>query len=173
MSKLTKYIADKLIQRAKRTPYKHLDGYMNRWWLFNPYQDSTGAPVKRNWLLRMLPSVRIHQILKADDDRHLHDHPWDARTVILKGWYDEIREEIYPEYGPTESAMMAFGVPVRMHHRVAGDTVKLNFGEYHRITRVSAGGVFTLFITYRYRGTWGFKVHGKKIPYFDYLAGKE
>lgn len=34
-------VADWLIRRAMRTPYIHIDGYMSRWWLFNPYDPTT------------------------------------------------------------------------------------------------------------------------------------
>lgn len=140
-----------LVACAKRTPYRHLSGYMERWWLFNPYEASDGQRPARGWLMRRLPSVRIHHILRADEDRHLHDHPWNARTIILWGWYIEIRED------------------GRYHLRDTGTTAHLNFGEYHRITRVSPGGVWTLFITWRRRGTWGFKVNGRKVSWKEYL----
>lgn len=155
-------IADRLIERAKRTPYRHIasadgqDVYMGRFWLFNPYpgrdQPNTGW---RTWL----PSVRIHHICREDRDRHLHDHPWHARTVILRGRYVETRQISEDGPGPTHRRFM----------RQRGDTATLRYGEFHRIDSVSPGGVWTLFITYRYRGTWGFKVDGKKIPWRDYL----
>ena len=158
-----KYLADWLIRRAKKTPFSHLDGYMNRWWLFNPYQDSNGDKIKQNWLMRWLPSIRVHHILRADLDRHLHDHPWNARSIILKGWYIEERED-------KAFFSFVFNAPaLERFRRSAGDTAKLKFGEYHRITEVSPGGVYTLFITFGYQGTWGFKVDGKKVPWREYF----
>lgn len=145
-------IADYLIRRSFRTPYFHLEQgdtgvvYMRRWWLFNPY-DYTTRKTKYSWLP---VSIRIHQICQKDSDLHMHDHPWDARTIILRGWYWEIRED-------------------SINHRTAGDTAALKFNEYHRIESVSEGGVWTMFITWKYRGTWGFKVDGKKVPYREYL----
>ena len=147
-------IAEYLIRRAKRTPYFDLPGYMNRWWLFNPFQKRNGVksvPYPR------LPSIRVHHILRADLNRHLHDHPWDARSIILKGWYDEIRHND----------------PLRYHNRYVGDTATLKYGEYHRITSVSEGGVWTLFITYKYRGTWGFLVDGVKVPWHEYESTQD
>lgn len=148
-----------LVLRAFRTPYTHIhaqgnpnDVYMARWWLFNPYSGSLegGSYVPT---LKWCPiSIRVHHILRPDEDRDLHDHPWNARTVILAGWYDEEREG---------------GVNAR---RCVGDTASLAFGEYHRINDVSDGGVVTLFITGRKRGTWGFKVDGQKVPYRTYLG---
>lgn len=145
-------IADYLIRRSFRTVYFHLkqrdsdEEYMRRWWLVNPY-DYVTRKVKHHWLPF---SVRVHHICQPDRDAHLHDHPWDARTIILRGGYRELRED---------------GV----YDRCKGDTASINFGEYHQVTGVSDGGVWTLFITWGYKGTWGFKVNGKKVPYREYL----
>lgn len=145
-----------LLARAIRTPYTHItsaDGrevYMARYWLANPYgrtADGEQGPARWRWL----PSVRLHLIMREDLDRHLHDHPWNARTLVLRGWYKEQRIE---------------GEAIRS----AGYTGRLLFGQYHRITEVSPGGVMTLFITWRKRGTWGFLVDGHKVPWRQYLA---
>jgi hypothetical protein len=44
------------------------------------------------WLLivRRGPSIKVHQILRADDDRCLHDHPWWMLRIIIKGGYTEV-----------------------------------------------------------------------------------
>jgi hypothetical protein len=151
-------VANWLIQRAMRTPYFHLadaDGsvYMERYWLFNPYPPKSDGADRRwgNWL----PSIRLHKIKREDRDRHMHDHPWNARTVILRGWYEEQRP-ITDGYISTR--------------RQTGETASLKFGQYHRISRVSDGGVWTLFITWRHRGTWGFLVDEKKVPWREYLG---
>ena len=149
------WIARELIFRAFSTPYKHIlspNGehvYMRRYWLFNPYDEET-RQTKHRWCPW---SIRIHQICRPDHDPHLHDHPWDFRTFILAGSYVEDRES-------------------GTFRRGAGDTVKLKHGEFHRIAWVSGYGAWTLFVTSRYRGTWGFKVGGVKIPWREYLAGR-
>lgn len=146
-----------LRHRAMWTPYSPImsrDGsvvYMHRYWLFNRYDENGGA----RWA--WLPSIRLHHILHADDDPHLHDHPWDARTFIQDGWYWEQLDDA--------------GHVMRM--RCAGDTSALKFGQYHRIESVSEGGVWTLFITWKYRGTWGFRVNGVKVPYREYFEGRD
>lgn len=45
----------------------------------------------RRWrfLPDWLPGARIHNILRSDDDRALHDHPFSFLTVILRGGYWE------------------------------------------------------------------------------------
>jgi hypothetical protein len=170
-------IAEWLIARAKLTPYQHImsaDGtemYMGRWWLFNPYSRETHKPA-----LWWCPwSFRIHHIMRPDEDRDLHDHPWNARTIILSGWYTEERLE------PASTADWLSDRPtlllqddeiykVTMQTRNPGDTARLNHGEYHRIDQVSPGGVITLFITSKWRGDWGFLVNGVKVPWRTYTG---
>jgi hypothetical protein len=161
-------VTDWLIRRAMRTPYSPIvkDGelYMERFWLFNPYppkNDGRKAP----WQFPI--SIRLHHILLPDQGQHLHDHPWNARTIILRGGYAEVRpipsnrHEALTGLPPPDGAIFI---------RCPGDTATLNFGEYHRITGVSPGGVWTLFITGKYRGTWGFLKDGHKVPWREYLG---
>lgn len=139
-------IADLLIAYAQREPYFHLEGYMRRWWVLNPY-DSATRRTRYPWLKF---SVRVHHILRHDYGKHLHDHPWNARTVILRGSYVERRE-------------------CHLRVRSRGDTATLDHNEFHRIVDVSSGGVYTLFITGPYRGKWGFRLaDGTKIAYDEY-----
>lgn len=179
-----------LLRRAFRTPYSHItsadgsDVYMRRYWLFNPYATEEGARAsgsdaapRRSWWREMLPSVRIHHIKRADQDRHLHDHPWNARTIVLKGWYEEeryadesLRGAVKRELNGSKPAHSRHGYLTLHEVRIAGYTGRLLFGQYHRITAVSAAGVWTLFITWRKRGSWGFDVDGVKVPWRDYLA---
>ena len=56
------------------------------------------------------------------------------------------------------------------HERTRGYTGAVKFNQFHRIAEVSPGGVFTLWFTWKYQGTWGFDVDGKKVPYKTYLA---
>lgn len=156
-------IADWLIRRAQRTPYFHLvkrdEVYMYRWWLFNPYDHDTRRR-KYPWIPF---SIRVHRIMKPDDDRHLHDHPWNARTVILRGGYIE---EV--------PATMPDGAPARKRNpRLAGSTNRIRPGQYHRITYVTFRGAYTLFITGKNQSGWGFLVDGRKIPWKEYLGIKE
>lgn len=146
-------IAAYLIRRAQRTPYFHLPAYMERWWLFNAYDsDPSLSAEQRRAAIRFprLPSIRIHHILRADDADHLHDHPWAARTIILAGWYVERRQR-------AQRRVMARGATGRIDH-----------GSYHHIEAVSDGGVWTLFLTWDYLGTWGFLVDGQKVPWREY-----
>jgi hypothetical protein len=159
-----KKVRNWLIRRAVETPYSHIKEkdsqrvYMYRYWLFNPYKKSGEH---KGFLINLLPSVRIHHILLPDTDRYFHDHPWNARTIILQGSYEEVRSA-------NCSGLL----------RERGDTCTLKFGEFHRIVRVSDegfsdGGVWTLFISGRTRGEWGFLVNGVKVPWSRHLNKEE
>lgn len=168
-------VAAWLIGRARCTPYSHLPGYMHRFWLFNPFPDgelpergregywvtpdglawlwlgacwaSTGKWRKhRAWL----PSIRIHHILRRDLDRHPHNHPWSWRSLVMRGWLVEERDG-------NERAVLA------------GDTYRCDDTDFHRITHVSGGGVWTLFITGRKMHSWGFKTDAGFVNWREYL----
>lgn len=171
-------VANWLIRRAIKTPYLHLPSndnpsYMERFWVFNPYDRVTNKP---RW--RFCPwSIRIHHIKREDYDRDLHDHPWNARTIILKGWYTEKR--LISLTDPAAAICLAdlaqftpVDKAIATEHfcRNPGDTAKLGFGEYHSITDVADGGVWTLFISGPWRGVWGFLVDGHKVPWKTYLG---
>lgn len=155
-------IANYLIHRAQRTPYFHLDGYMDRFWLV-PYASADAGegcgpvaflerPIA--WVLQRFGiALRIHHILREDWAADPHDHPWHARSFILKGWYIERRHGC-----------------IWLKVRRAGQTSTLRFGEFHKITDVPVGGVWTLFVTRKYQGTWGFLVDGVKVPWREYTG---
>lgn len=55
----------------------HLADYMMRYWLF--------------WKKKITRwQLRLHHILRSDDDRALHDHPWWYIAIILSGGYWEV-----------------------------------------------------------------------------------
>lgn len=66
--------------------------YMLRWWLFGTSKklDDHGNPQPRRPFGR---SFYFHCFLRSDDDRALHDHPWDFTSIILFGSYREQRRE--------------------------------------------------------------------------------
>lgn len=168
----TPVVAQWLIATAKKRPYHHIHGqdgslYMGRWWLFNPYPKELE---ERRWIHR-LPSVRLHYIRRPDADPHKHDHPWDARTIILSDGYREVRRvddvptgvSWFPVWDDNEILSAGFW-------RLRGETAAIRHGEYHRIDRVLGDGAYTLFITFKKRGSWGFLVDGVKVPWRTYLG---
>lgn len=124
--------AERLIARITRRPPDVVIGgherpYLRRWWV-----------IPRNRFL----NVYLHEFLRSDDDRALHDHPWANCSFLLRGRY---MEHTIAEGG--------------VHHRrvlVAGDVrLRLSGTFAHRIELID-GPCWTLFITGpRYR-QWGF-----------------
>ena len=181
-------LVDYLIRRAKRTPYFDLPGYMRRNWLvpynveikrrvaapdltekfgipsFRVYTDGTGPVTWRRPIARLLQlcgiAVRVHEILRSDDGRDPHDHPWGYVTVILKGGYFETR---YDDKG--EFVSRKWHGPGSILYRPAGS--------WHRLDLPNGMVTTTLFITGRKVQSWGFNVNGVKVPYYEYLAEKK
>lgn len=139
-----------IIARAKRTPYFHLEGYMERYWLF-PYGS-----------LPFGIAIRVHHILRSDTDRHLHDHPFNFISIVLRGGYFE--ERLARSYGDVELRRKKWRGPGSIAFRRATD--------FHKLTLpVRADrSCWTLFISFRARQPWGFLVDGKKVLAKDYLG---
>jgi len=173
-------IANWLIQRAMKTPYQHIlspdhsEVYMYRFWLFNGYltqaqKDRYKAEGKKlPW--RFPYSIRLHRIMVPDLARHKHDHPSRSRSIILKGWYDEERLEYQPPCAGMDWSMLPEAYHTFGYHRAQGSTAVLELGEFHNITRVPDGGVWTMFITGpRAKEDWGYLVDGKKVSFREYV----
>lgn len=150
-----RWLVDKLIAFAKRTPYSHLhnpDGsvYMERYWLI-PY----------SWKLPF--AIRLHWIAGPDKDRYLHDHPWTFLSFILRGWYIEER--------PVSNAKCFYGNDFELTYRTVrkqGSLALRRATDRHRISYVWPGGAWTLFISFTYRHWWGFYAPFGKIYWQDY-----
>lgn len=148
-----------LQRRAERTPYFHIYGpdgrlYMRRWWLLPKwcldFDSRRGYPMPKKW---MPFSIRLHHIVRPDADRHLHDHPFNFRTIVLAGGYMEQTE---PD-GPVRPIL-------------PGDTYRSPARRFHRIAIVTDAGAWSLFIMGRRVNDWGFLVDGHKVPWQQYLA---
>ena len=98
------------------------DDQLHRWWI-----------VPRNQGC----NVYLHVILKSDDDRAMHDHPWASTSYILEGSYIEVTPEgrFVREAG-------------RIGHRDAE--------AMHRLEVPEGGYAISLFITGPKVREWGF-----------------
>jgi quercetin dioxygenase-like cupin family protein len=109
-------------------------------------------PYLKRWYLTPRNDVGctyLHCILRDDDDRALHDHPWDNTSIVLAG---ELRE-ITPEGGFTLRA---------------GDVVTRRAEDRHRL-EVVAGPVWTLFLTGPKRREWGFWCSQGFVPWQQFV----
>ena len=49
-------------------------------------------PYMRRWVVvprNPFSNLYLHEILRSDDDRALHDHPWPSRSLLIRGGYWE------------------------------------------------------------------------------------
>jgi hypothetical protein len=116
------------------TPFTHMIGrkpfcigpegdvYMRRWWI-----------IPRTGLM----NIYLHQFLRSDDDRALHDHPWLNISILLRGSYVE---------HTTEKATLRHAPAIVFRRATAA----------HRIELIDNKPVWTLFLTGPKIREWGF-----------------
>jgi hypothetical protein len=105
--------------------------YIRRWWV-----------LPRNRVF----NVYLHQILRDDDDRALHDHPWWNGSIVLSGGYFEVM----PALGPEEVALTYTA------WRSTGSVVLRRARAAHRLMLKDGRPCWSLFITGPKLRTWGF-----------------
>jgi len=99
------------------------------------------CPYLTRWcLITPLGSIRLHKWMGPDDDRHLHNHPWNFVTFVLKGGYKDIHRE-------GEDVLMA-------------PSVKYRPANHFHTVRPLVTPTWTLIITGPKIQRWGFDVDG-------------
>ena len=112
--------------------------YLERWWI-----------VPRN----EQQNVYLHRILRDDDDRALHDHPWDNVSYVIAGSYREI-------------------TPDGTFIRQPGDVVKRQATDMHRLELIDGEPCVSLFFTGQKVREWGFDCPGGWVHWRDFTAGE-
>ena len=113
--------------------------YLNRWWII---PRSTGA------------NCYLHEILRSDDDRALHDHPWANTSMVIDGRYIE--------HLPDGSS----------HMREAGSIVTREATAAHRLEILPGERAVSLFITGPKVRDWGFHCPKGWVHWKDFTAGE-
>lgn len=101
------------------------DPYLKRWWV-----------IPRNPIF----NIYLHEFLRSDDDRALHDHPWVNCSILLEGSY-------------VEHMILAGGVHTAKPYK-RGDIKFRRAKTAHRIEIDQP--CWTLFITGPTIRSWGF-----------------
>lgn len=123
-------------------------------------RNAAGDAYLVRWRLLQTPwfAVYLHHILRSDDDRALHDHPWSFASVILAGGYFE-------------------HTPRGRFWRQPGSIILHRAEELHRIelgpSRAAIGGTlpaWTLVFCGRRRRPWGFSTAAGWRESAPYLA---
>jgi len=130
------------------------DVYLRRWWL-----------VRRNGFL----NIYLHQFIRSDDDRALHDHPWSNISILLTGRYKEVmpvnRYDWVNKKDRNEKVKMRYPfIPIfrdaNWIHRI--ELMKRKDG--------TEKPMWTLFITGPWRRPWGFWCHFGWRYYKEFVA---
>ena len=93
--------------------------------------------------------LAIHRIHKSDSDAHLHSHPFHYIALQLWGTMYEVQ-------------------PDGIHKRRAGYFRIRRRSSMHRLI-LPHGNVYSLFLGFGRKGSWGFLVDGRIINFKDYL----
>ncbi len=112
------------------------DPYLLRWWV-----------IPRNRVL----NVYLHCILRSDDDRALHDHPWPFVSIILRNGYVEHRFD-----DPDWRSDPQRRVRTRMTHHGERAVVFRLPRTPHRLQILPDSWAMTLVITGPVIRPWGF-----------------
>lgn len=157
--------------------------YLRRWYItpWRGWFQAIPEPQRNRWqrsvvwaTQHLLPNLYLHQFLRDDDDRALHDHPSWAVSLILRGAY-------------LEHTRGAYGRPMRHLHK-AGSLRFMPTLHAHRIEllrevvvpsdRNGAGRppavhprpCWTLFLFGPKRRDWGFWCGDRWVPWQQFTA---
>lgn len=121
--------------------------YLKRWWV-----------IPRNLFF----NIYLHEVLRDDDDRALHDHPWWNMSIVLSGGYVEV--------------CLQRGFLIRKW-RPAGSIVLRTAKTAHRLElpRPEHGGAsrpcWSLFLTGPKVRSWGFRCPKGWVPWRIFTMG--
>lgn len=119
-----------------RPPDFTLPNYLHRWHML--------TRPKRRW------NVYLHHILAPDPGEHLHDHPANSISIVLRGTYTERLQD------------------GTLRHNRPGTIRFRRAEEAHRIIGVAPAGCWTIWIRGGHRRKWGFWVDGTWVPWDEH-----
>lgn len=133
---------------------------LRKFFLVKEIKSKNGDVHFRRYRLLATPwgSVYIHNILKSDEDKDPHDHPWDYTSVILSGSYKEIlvRE---PNYD----------IPLPCQY-YQGDVIERNAEDAHKL--IINSPVWTLVFVSKPKRVWGYQTSNGWVDYKTYRLNK-
>ena len=118
--------------------------------------------ITRNPLL----NVYLHNMLRDDDDRAMHDHPWVSVSLTLKGQYIEHIQGKFPRYRKCGDIVFR---RAKHTHRIALHPIYPHAPYIREIPRIPA---WTLFITGPKIRGWGFHCPQGWIPWEKFTDPK-
>jgi len=138
--------------------------YLLRWWVWP----------RNRWL-----NLYLHRVLRSDDDRALHDHPWINMSYIVRGGYNEVTPSCRdlsaydPDYNTPErtyrgQGTFKFRLPRALHRLELID----DYDTWESVPGGYKGGTpreaLTLFLTGPRVRTWGFQCPKGWVKWFEF-----
>ena len=156
-----------MVKRGRKKIIFDRDGtseYMIRYYLWrksDPENNKRGS------------NLFLHKIIRSDSDNHLHDHPWDWATFLIKGSYIEILPTanfLKPEHAD-EGELDVLGNVKHTYYMIRNRFTmrKKSANDYHQIKLVDDRPVWSIFWHGKRTQDWGFFVNGEKVYWKTYL----
>lgn len=163
----------------RRDPWhgSNTEHFLPNWMRLSLYPDFIIGGPRRPYLRRwyVLPrapwpiwpmGAYLHQIMRSDDERALHNHPWPNISILLRGSYDEV----VPERPHGFQEWMTPHVQHLHLQRHAGDIVCRRSGASHRLVIPDNKPVWSLFIVGPRIRQWGFWCQKGFVHWRDFVA---
>ncbi len=136
--------------------------------LIKEIKSKSGELHFRRWRLLETPwlNIYIHGIYKEDEEAHLHDHPWNYLSIILRGYFSErtLNYEVITDQKQKEWKRR------KIEETVVGPSsfVFRKAETFHKIQKLHSKSVYTLFFTGKRKREWGYDVDGRWIDHATY-----
>lgn len=112
------------------------------------------CPYAYRWTLNLcLFSIRVHQWIRSDDKRFMHDHPWHFVTLVVRGGYTDVS---HPEGKHPSTAE-----PNR--DRLTIGSIRFRRATHSHYVEVDKGGAWSVLLCSMPVRDWGFWVYPKHI----------
>ncbi|MEO6305470.1 MAG: hypothetical protein ABIP51_20070 [Bacteroidia bacterium] len=124
---------------------------INKYFLVKEIKSKEGIVHFRRWRILSTPLLKIyfHGIYMADEDAHLHNHPWNYWSVSVKGRFIEKTSNGF-KYVP----------PFKI--------IKRKAEQFHSINLLLTKKVFTFFVAFGKKRDWGYDVNGTWVDHITY-----
>lgn len=159
-----------------------LETFLNRWLPFELIEDCNHDPYLSRWFILRCQwlYIFIHKFHRSDEDRALHDHPWNYISLILRHGYWEHSEEtcLACQHSRGEFCPACHG-PEGYQCTICNRTGKIAVKKFiragsiiwrpatwrHRIELVDGKNAWTLIIRFKRRRDWGFWTAEGFVPW--------
>lgn len=155
------------------------DPYLKRWHLL-PWSsafDDVPREQRTRWqrFVTSLPSIYLHCFLRGDDDRALHDHPWNWGSFLLHGDYAEVTHEDltvrggFRLHGAAALVVDTQADRVEVTRYYVAGALRVHRAEFrHRLQLSTGGRAWTLFFCGWRRREWFFHCPQGPVHWRDF-----